>query len=205
MFTSISISANAALVDNGNGTVTDTDAGLMWMQDANHIDTTGYDDALYGHDTWGMLNWYDAMDWADNLVFAGYDDWRLPVTLQPDLSCSEQDSYWGSYGAGCTGSEMGHLYYSEGISTLSPSPFYNFHEHASIYWSSTVVAGTNNDAYDFDFKSGYTTPYDGMPSHMNVWVVRDIAVAPEPISSVLFITGGTFLAGRRYIKKTKKA
>jgi hypothetical protein len=50
------------LVDNGNGTITDLSTGLMWMQP-----DSGY----------GML-WADALDYAETLDYAGYDDWRLP-------------------------------------------------------------------------------------------------------------------------------
>lgn len=49
-------------VDNGDGTVTDHASGLMWQQS----------------DSGQGLIWEDALDYAENLTHAGYDDWRLP-------------------------------------------------------------------------------------------------------------------------------
>ncbi|MEW6743618.1 MAG: DUF1566 domain-containing protein [Planctomycetota bacterium] len=49
-------------VDNGDGTITDQATGLVWMQDDSG---TGY-------------NWEEALEYAENLALAGYDDWRLP-------------------------------------------------------------------------------------------------------------------------------
>lgn len=58
-------------VDNGDGTVTDRNTGLMWMQnDSGHLRAGTSGD--------GGLDWQQALDWAENLEYAGYSDWRLP-------------------------------------------------------------------------------------------------------------------------------
>ncbi len=54
--------ASAALVDNGDGTVTDTVTGLMWQKATAP----------------GTYTWQAALDYAESLTLAGKTDWRLP-------------------------------------------------------------------------------------------------------------------------------
>lgn len=75
----------AQYVDNGDGTITDLNTGLMWQQDPGEKVT--YQQALAG---------------ADNFNLAGYNDWRLPTIKElyslilfsgTDVSrCSEQSN-----------------------------------------------------------------------------------------------------------------
>lgn len=48
--------------DNGNGTITDEATGLTWMQ----------------ADSGTGLDWPSALEYAENMEFAGHSDWRLP-------------------------------------------------------------------------------------------------------------------------------
>lgn len=50
------------LKDNGDGTVTDSNTGLMWMKADNGKGVT----------------WEQALAYAENSTYAGYSDWRLP-------------------------------------------------------------------------------------------------------------------------------
>ena len=50
-----------AFTDNGNGTVSDTAAGLMWQQESVP-----------------NLNWKEALAYCEGLELAGFADWRLP-------------------------------------------------------------------------------------------------------------------------------
>ena len=85
--------AQAALVKNGDGTVTDTTTQLIWLQN---------------WDVNGRQNWATQKAWANNLNFAGSSDWALPsitdyTTLFDefgDLAALgvftnvQQDAYW---------------------------------------------------------------------------------------------------------------
>jgi hypothetical protein len=50
------------LIDNGDGTITDTTSGLMWMK----------------NDSGEGLDWESALLYAESLEYAGYSDWKLP-------------------------------------------------------------------------------------------------------------------------------
>lgn len=58
-------------VDNGDGTIADRATGLTWTRDDSGAFAAGP-----ARD--GRMNWEQALAWAEGLVFAGHDDWRLP-------------------------------------------------------------------------------------------------------------------------------
>lgn len=70
-------SDDMSYTDNGDGTITDNITGLMWQQ--SPIDEG--------------VSFYEAEAYADDLVLAGYDDWRLP-TAKELFSISDFTSGW---------------------------------------------------------------------------------------------------------------
>jgi len=210
IFLAFSPRADATLIVRGYGTSTygtykliyDTDLNITWY-DYTHIDVSHF-------------YWQDYMNWAAGLsvTFNGttYSDWRLPITVQPDPSCSWTDSNGQSYGWGCKASEMGHLYYLElGNMMYGPpnttGPFDNL--WANVYWSGTEYAPDNTKAWMFDFFSGSQGPHD-----KNIWAnpivpyaiaVRDgdvlTASVPEPATFILLSFG---LAGMVVVRKRIK-
>lgn len=131
----------------------DDDLGITWLD--------------YGN---SGSNWQNQMDWAAGLNTADLlkynlnpgvtmswsgSDWRLPTTLQPDMSCSNQNG--GSRGYNCTGSEMGHLFYtelgnSEGGLLTNTGNFTNL--KPSFYWSGTEIMPNFPYTWAFTFYNG---------------------------------------------------
>jgi hypothetical protein len=91
--------ARADLFDRGCGLIYDSDQNITW-----------YDF------TYVASGWADANAWADQLVHAGYDDWRLPrMPPNPNYNqtCSVNPPDTADRGWNKTTSEMGHLFYIE--------------------------------------------------------------------------------------------
>ena len=69
--------------DNGDGTVTDTEAGLMWKQTDAYQDTSKWS------------NWFTGLDYIRELnldKFAGFNDWRMP-TLEEAEGLYDEDTF----------------------------------------------------------------------------------------------------------------
>jgi len=70
-------SASLAYQDNGDGTVTDLNTGLMWQQTPSS----------------NSVAWQEAVDYCSTLSLAGYDDWRIP-SLKELFAISDFSQGW---------------------------------------------------------------------------------------------------------------
>ena len=134
------------------------------------------------------MTWADAVAWADGLSFfdtvrgVTWDDWRLPLTSQPDPSCSTQslDVPPQGLGVNCTGSEMGYLFNVEGIVASSPGLFTNVQQSLS-YWSGSEYAPFPSLAWNFGFGSGFQLA-DARNIVLFAWAVRPGDVAAQSVA-----------------------
>lgn len=208
---SVPLISTAGLIDRGNGLIYDDVKNLTWLQDSDYARTTGYTGVRlvdsFGRitnsvDPYGRMTWNQAKIWADELVFGGFSDWRLPTT-NPAVS-----------GFGITTSELGYMYFENlknipaydngvflpgGYGLKNKGPF-NMPDEPN-YWTSTPRQGSyNEDAWVFLTSIGFQGATSaGNHSLFNAWAVRDgdsVAV-PEPGSIALVLVGLFLLVIRR--------
>jgi hypothetical protein len=73
------------LVDNGDGTLTETKTRLMWTQKDSYADLGK------------CLNWYQSKEYVANLKTGGYTDWRFPMVFEYGTiydNTKENDMAW---------------------------------------------------------------------------------------------------------------
>lgn len=215
--------AHATLESRLDGlAVYDTDRDITWLANANLAATNTFG-LTYGLDlgpnggvtnygpsiiaTDGTMTWGGALKWIDamNAVsYLGFSDWRLPTTTMPDWSCQYQANYnTYSYGSGCTGSEMGHLYYNElgGVAGSSIITTHNANYSLfnnvqyTAYWSRTEYAADPLGAMSFGADGGQSANYKNL--YFKVLAVRSgqVTAVPVPAAAWLFTTGLLGLAG----------
>lgn len=172
----------------GGAMVYDTEQNITWLADANYSATQYKQSCGKLGSVDGKMPWPEAMRWANNLVYAGYSNWRLPKTPPVDLSCDEKDPV-GAYGYHCTGGEMGHLFYGvnehglggqAGQSIMRThnanySLFSNFSSFG-VYWLETEFAPLAQIALNFHTRNGFANANSKSVS-LIPWAVRDGDVA----------------------------
>jgi hypothetical protein len=130
--------ATLAYVDNGDGTITDLNTGLMWekLSDNSSI-----------HDKDTLYTWDNAfavkVATLNSGSFAGHTDWRVPNRKELESILNLQNvhpSVSPVFNSGC----------APGCTVLTCSCTLS-----SLYWSSSTYAGTPQLAWGGNFSDGY--------------------------------------------------
>jgi hypothetical protein len=140
---------DSQLIDNCDGTITDSKTGLMWKKCLEGLST---DDCLTG--TAGSFTWQAALQ-QPGIVnagggFAGYNDWRLP-NIRELRSIVEERCY---------------------NPTINLNRFVN--TTSSIVWSGSPYAGSAPSPYAWSvhFDTGHSWFNDARSSNFAVRLVR---------------------------------
>lgn len=176
-------SASATLLDRGPDMVYDTVLNITWTRQAGD----------------GVLEpWFDSVASVNDLVFAGFNDWRLPwasVNAQAGPVTSVVDCGSATETA-CRDNEMGYMFYynlggTSGQSKTGTQTAVDGQVLTGInefYWSGTEIDSTF--VWIFDFDSGGQFGGHRALDYW-AWAVRpgDVAAIPEPGSLLLIGLG----------------
>lgn len=121
----------SSFLNNNDETVTDLRTGLIWCRQESE-----------------RMNWEEALEYSENLVYAGSDKWRLPNVKE--LRSISNDA----------------------MSNPSVDLVYFPQANSDLYWSSTSEVKHPDQAWFADFRSGLVS-HDVKSTEMFVRSVRD--------------------------------
>ena len=129
-------------MDNGDGTITDVNTGLMWEKQSNRDGSV--------HDTSNLYTWDQAFSGhvatLNTMSFAGHTDWRVPNLRELQSIANYQNSNPAvspAFNTGCT----------FGCTVLTCSC-----NTSADYWSSSSYASIPSGAWFVDFLDGAVDP-----------------------------------------------
>jgi hypothetical protein len=152
-------------VDCGNGTVTDTVTGLIWLKQADCLGELLFY-AAANQAAAGLKNGDCGGTLTDN---SSPGDWRLPTS--DEWSATIARAFELLCGAGASGlsltNDAGTRCLSEG-----PSSFAGLGEHSFPFWSGTSSESSPTNAWYADLENGGVFPFFSKGSTLRVWPVR---------------------------------
>ena len=189
----VSGSAQAGLINVGNGQLEDTVTGLVWLQNANLAATNTFGVAginASGTMWWGAANnWIAAMNAADYL---GHNDWMLPTTSPVNGSTwNINSSSNGSTDVGTNitsqNSELAYMFNVD-LAVQGNAGLVS-HLQSGNYWSGTLYTPRQDYVWEFRTSRG-DQGIANWGQQYYVWAVRPAdASVPEPTSLALGCAG----------------
>jgi hypothetical protein len=190
-------SASATLLDRGPDLVYDDVLNITWTRQGG--------DGV-------RRSWAESNAWAANLVFGGFDDWRLPFAsvsagVRPATSvvfCHEASE------PACRDNEMGYMLYHNLAGSLGDGRTGTQTALGGevltgiqvLYWSGTEF--DPGGAWDFSFAFGDQIG-NGKDNEFWAWAVRegDVFAVPEPSSLLLIGAAMLGLVWTRHIGRRR--
>jgi hypothetical protein len=128
-----------SFTDNGDGTITDNNSGLMWEKLSD-------DDSIHDKDT--TYTWANAfaskVATLNGASFAGYSDWRMPSTAELETLKNfgaVSPAVYPAFNTGCMATCT--------VTTCSCT-------QSAYYWSSTTYQNGPSYAWSVSFADGFT-------------------------------------------------
>lgn len=170
----------------------DTVADLTWLADAN---------------AGGLMTWNNADAWTAGLNINGVARWRLPYTPDIDPTCDQTEGP-GFYG--CSGSEMGNLFYNvlggvahQSIATTHNDNYALFSNiQPGYYWSTDAAWNAPYSVWSFGMGDGEvdaeaekelegSDPYN--PYYSYTWPVHSGNAGAVPLPAAVWLFGSGLL------------